>query len=106
MLLYHFMSFQRSLVEHHVWLRTNNARQLKSYAEFVSQRWPSVPGAKGSGLTGEESDTEEGDEKLLELDSVALLEGFDTSAAALLLEEEMRQSVSAVQVSPQYHESP
>ncbi|CAI5976453.1 unnamed protein product [Closterium sp. NIES-65] len=82
---------RRALVEHHVWLRSNNARQLASYRDFARTRWPSVPPAPA--LPGSEEEGEgEGEEGRIP-ETVGILEGFSPRAAALLLEEEMRESV-------------
>ncbi|CAI5465876.1 unnamed protein product [Closterium sp. Yama58-4] len=82
---------RRALVEHHVWLRSNNARQLASYRDFARTRWPSVP--PGPTQPGSEEEGEgEGEEGRIP-ETVGILEGFSPRAAALLLEEEMRESV-------------
>ncbi|GJP70481.1 hypothetical protein CLOP_g1417 [Closterium sp. NIES-67] len=79
---------RRALVEHHVWLASNNARQLASYRDFARTRWPAVPRPQGG--ADEESDGE-AEGRIPE--TVGILEGFSPRAAALLLEEEMRESV-------------
>ncbi|CAI5481527.1 unnamed protein product [Closterium sp. Yama58-4] len=82
---------RRALVEHHVWLRSNNARQLASYRDFARTRWPDVPPASLPPGSDEEGEGEGEEGRIPE--TVGILEGFSPRAAALLLEEEMRESL-------------
>lgn len=88
-----YASVQVALEEHATWLQTNNERQLCSSIETVRSRWPD----RSQGLSMSNGDD------LVQSDkprtpsepnsSMGILKGFNTNAAMLLLEEEMREVV-------------
>lgn len=92
-LLLHDVPCQVALEEHATWLQTNNERQLCSSIETVRSRWPD----RSQGLSMSNGDD------LVQSDkprtpsepnsSMGILKGFNTNAAMLLLEEEMREVV-------------
>lgn len=80
---------QQVIEEHGTWLAANNARQISNYADFVRARWPGFsedfedqPGAKLVSYGG--GDNPHGREALAD---------FNPSAAALVLENEVREVV-------------
>jgi hypothetical protein len=75
--------------EHGTWLAANNARQISNYADFVRGRWPGVvedpeddPGARL--VSFGQGDNSHGSQALAD---------FNPTAAALVLENEVREVV-------------
>lgn len=84
---------QRLLEEHQSWLKDTIVRQVSSYTELTKNRWPGLKTTMQertwSAVTGHVQLNSAIDKK----DSIAVLDGFDTQAAKILLEEELRQVV-------------
>lgn len=83
---------RRLLEEHHSWLKDNLVQQVSSYRELVKNRWPSIKlRIEETGLTdqyryayskGQFQDS-----------SIGVLDGFDTEAAKMVLEQELREVI-------------
>jgi hypothetical protein len=92
---------QKALEEHKAWIASNSERQLCNYWDFVRSRWP-PEGAKDA--QGAQSMQEQ--PSMIQLhnlnkkieggnDSLTVLEGFDTKAAMILLEQELKEVVNS-----------
>ncbi|KAH9552434.1 hypothetical protein CY35_09G066500 [Sphagnum magellanicum] len=90
---------RKALEEHKAWIASNSERQLHNYWDFVSSRWP-PEGEKDA--QGAQSMREQ--PSMIQLhnlkkniegynDSLTVLEGFDTKAAMILLEQELKEVV-------------
>jgi hypothetical protein len=93
--------WQKALEEHKAWIASNSERQLRNYWDFVSSRWP-PEGEKDA--QGAQSMQEQ--PSMIQLhnlkkniegynDSLTVLEGFDTKAAMILLEQELKEVVNS-----------
>eukprot|EP00250_Pteridium_aquilinum_P021937 c25267_g1_i2 orf=566-3574(+) len=82
---------QRLLQEHRNGLKENRAQQVTKYRELVTRKWPSIMVSK-NGLTNDYrfASTESGSK---ETNSIVVLDGFDTQAAKVVLEQELRDVV-------------
>jgi hypothetical protein len=88
---------QRALEEHREWIESNSIRQLSSYRSLVLSRWPQDNGDSHEGAESPPVvELRNRDSQLVGQNnkSLAVLEGFDTNAALILLEQEFKEVVS------------
>lgn len=87
---------QRALEEHREWIESNSIRQLSSYRSLVMSRWPQDNGDSHEGAESPPVvELRNRDSQLVGQNnkSLAVLEGFDTNAALILLEQEFKEVV-------------
>eukprot|EP00271_Cylindrocystis_brebissonii_P003813 TRINITY_DN15057_c0_g1_i1.p1 TRINITY_DN15057_c0_g1~~TRINITY_DN15057_c0_g1_i1.p1 ORF type:complete len:1020 (+),score=205.09 TRINITY_DN15057_c0_g1_i1:210-3269(+) len=86
---------RNALYNHRAWLQSSCAQQAQSHMDFVRSRWPQFTAEAGPPDTSQAWPRLERDESDEEdwSSSVDVLDGFSLEAAALLLDEELRQEV-------------
>lgn len=83
---------RRLLEEHHSWLKDNLVERVSSYRELVTNRWPSIKlKVEETGLTDQYRYAYS--KVQFQENSIGVLDGFDTEAAKMVLEQELREVI-------------